>query len=675
MDTKSISVDLVIRRLNKVSGPDRTGWYTALCPFHDDRRKPNLRFRQTGFKCMACGEKGGLKKLAQKLGIEEAKPKQIPERIVATYDYQDENNNFLFQVARYEPKTFRQRRPDGNGDWIWNIEGVRRVVYRLPQLLATPGGKWVFLVEGEKDADALVERGQAATCSPMGAGKWREEYRQPFRGRKVAVLSDNDEPGQAHAHQVATSLIRIASCVKVIVLPNLERGQDIYDWLAKGNSIEDLLRLTEVSPTWQSSSGHEVLDAIVAFILRFVVLSQCQAEAIALWVLHTHALEAAEATPYLNITSPEKRSGKTRLLETLELLVARPWFTGRVTPAVLARKVDLERPTLLLDESDAAFKSDKEYAEALRSILNTGYRRGGKSSLCVGQGAAIGYKDLSTFCPKAIAGIGKLPDTVADRSIPIVLKRRAPNEQIERFRQRNAEQEASLLRQQIIQFLSVTPLSDTEPDIPQELDDRAADCWEPLLAIADAAGDDWPRRAREAARALMTGEDREDESLGVQLLADIKLVFEENPEQISSADLVSALIQIEESPWGDMHGKPINARRLARLLKPYGIRPQTIRIDDKTPKGYRQADFQDVWMRYLYSDLLSATAQHAATAQLCERAPKYPQQTVPEVPDVADNSQSHPEANVADVADKTPGREGNEEVFVFKEGQQWEMEI
>ena len=171
-----------------------------------------------------------------------------------------------------------------------------------------------------------------------------------------------------------------------------------------------------------------LLDDVQRYIHRYVVLSTPQAIATTLWVAHCHAFAVAEATPYLNVTSAVKQSGKTRLLEVLEPLVPAAWLTGRVSAAVLTRKVDGETPTLLLDESDAAFKHDSEYSEALRSILNSGYRRSGISSLCVGQGTSIGYRDFSTFCPKAIAGIGALPDTVTDRSIRIALKRRMPDE-------------------------------------------------------------------------------------------------------------------------------------------------------------------------------------------------------------------------------------------------------
>ena len=252
----------------------------------------------------------------------------------------------------------------------------------------------------------------------------------------------------------------------------------------------------------------ELLESIQVLVRRYVVVTDVQATAVALWVVHTHMLDAFDCTPYLSVTSADKQSGKTRLLEVLDLVVARPWFTGRVTAAVFVRKIDGERPTLLLDESDAAFNAEKEYAEALRGVLNTGFKRNGKSSMCVGQGAAISYKDFSTFCPKAIAGIGNLPDTVADRSILIRLQRRAPSERVERFRERLVREEAGPLRQALQTFAQTETdrLCDARPSLPDELSDRAADVWEPLLALADHAGGQWPAEAkRPRSRCLAAG--------------------------------------------------------------------------------------------------------------------------------------------------------------------------
>jgi hypothetical protein len=356
--------------------------------------------------------------------------------------------------------------------------------------------------------------------------------------------------------------------------------------------------------TPESLGGAEVLGAITAFIRRYMALTNEQAVLVALWVVHTHAFDAADVTPYLNIKSVEKRSGKTRLLEVLALLVARAWLTGRITSAVLVRKVAAEMPTLLYDESDAAFKGDREYAETLRGVLNVGFRRGGVASLCVlSRGKDFDYEDFAVFEPKAIAGIGPLPDTVADRAIPIGLRRRRPSEGGERFRIRKAGPDAVPIYEAVRAWAeaNLDALARAEPDLPDELDDRAQDIMEPLFAIADEAGGEWPDRAQRAAVALLAGEEREDsESLGVRLLRDVRGVFDEKgADRLATGELLEALCAMEEAPWGSLRGEALDARGLARLLKPYGIKPEKLRDGDRTLRGYRRATFDDAWARYV----------------------------------------------------------------------------
>ena len=346
-----------------------------------------------------------------------------------------------------------------------------------------------------------------------------------------------------------------------------------------------------------------LLDELVHLVRRFVVVSEPQAVAWALWVVHTHALDAAAETPYLSVSSAEKRSGKTRLLEVSRLVVARPWFTGRVSAAALVRKVDKERPTLLLDESDAAFGGEKDYAEALRGLLNTGHRVDGTASLCTGKGAAMDVRDFSTFCPKAIAGIGNLPGTVADRAIPIRLQRKAKAERVERFRERKVRAETASLctRLEAWALANTENLQAADPPLPEELSDRAQDGAEPLLAIADTAGDGWPKRARGALVELFTAGSLEEESLGVRLLRDCRIVFEARAaDRLASAELCAALVELEESPWRAFHkGEQLTARGLARLLNPFGIVSGSVRLGEKTPKGYYRLTFEDPWSRYL----------------------------------------------------------------------------
>ena len=349
---------------------------------------------------------------------------------------------------------------------------------------------------------------------------------------------------------------------------------------------------------WNSFAN--LLRDVRAFIGRYVVLTDEQAIAVALWIAHTHAIDAADCTPYLQITSLTKRAGKTRLLETLEPLVARPWLTGRVSAAALVRKVDGHKPTLLLDESDAAFQGEKEYAEALRGLLNSGYRRSGRTSICVGQGAAITVRDFATFGAKAIAGIGELPGTIADRSIRIALRRRAECEPIQRWRERYGHAEAAPLNQALIGWAAseriIEALREAQPELPPGLGDRQADVWEPLLAIAKVAGADWPERARWAATSLAGSV--EDSDVNIELLHDIYAVFEEiGAAFILSTDLATSLAALDSRPWGEWkNGKPMTPRALADRLKTFGILP---RPNEKgTARGYARDRFQDVWSRY-----------------------------------------------------------------------------
>ncbi|MCL0105658.1 topoisomerase, partial [Dehalococcoidia bacterium] len=218
-----------------------------------------------------------------------------------------------------------------------------------------------------------------------------------------------------------------------------------------------------------------MLEDISRFISRFIVLEPFQLTVISLWVAHTYVFHDAYTTPYLNIHSPEKRSGKTRLLEILETIVHKPWFTDRTSAAALCRKVEETKPTLLLDESDASFKSGGEYSETLRGILNGGFRASGKVTICVGQGSTLSYKDFSTYCPKAIAGIGKLPGTVADRSIPISMKRKRTGDRVHRFRRSNYVEDSDRIRESLHLWSQSTNCAEEDVSLPEELDDRQQD--------------------------------------------------------------------------------------------------------------------------------------------------------------------------------------------------------
>ena len=317
----------------------------------------------------------------------------------------------------------------------------------LPEL---PDGALVVVTEGEKAAEALKSVGLVAVGTVTGAdGTPGEEVLKPLVRLSVVLWRDADDPGYQHMGSSAARLTALGCTnVRFVHWTEAPKKGDAFDAVAQGVDVHQLIANALARP-WQPQQFDlaDLLERTDTELRRYVVLNDHQAMAIVLWVAHTHAFGAAECTPYISINSAEKKSGKTRLLEVLELMVAKPWFTARVSAAALKNKIDAEAPTVLLDESDTAFKAEKEYSEALRGILNAGYRARGVFSNSVKVNGNWVNRDFAVFSPKAIAGIGQLPDTVQDRSISMELRRRAPNEQVDRFRERDARAELTPVQQ------------------------------------------------------------------------------------------------------------------------------------------------------------------------------------------------------------------------------------
>jgi len=405
----------------------------------------------------------------------------------------------------------------------------------------------------------------------------------------------------------------------------------------------------------------DVLADVEAFIRRYVVVTDAQATVLAVWVAHTHAIDAAETTPYLAVTSAEKRSGKTRLLEVLELLVHAPIRASNLSEAVLFRVLAASTRTLLLDETDAVF-APKSNREELRGLLNAGYRRGSPAYRMVGEGSKMRPEAFECFGPKVLAGIGELPDTIADRSFAIRLKRKAAGETVERFHRRDAEALAEPLRAQLLAWSSEEAdlLAVMRPALPAELDDRAQDAAEPLLAIAGLAGS--PERVCRALVALRSEQaGADDETIGVRLLADVFAAFERaGHERLSTERLLELLCEDEEAPWTEWYGKPLTARGLARLLRPFGVRSGTVRLaGGATPKGYKREAFGDAWTRYLPGNAPVAATSDTTASVSQERAVfETPQEGF--VADTKHASNPHGYEDVADVADRTADTGGDE---------------
>ncbi|MGE3811687.1 MAG: DUF3631 domain-containing protein [Candidatus Nanopelagicales bacterium] len=350
----------------------------------------------------------------------------------------------------------------------------------------------------------------------------------------------------------------------------------------------------------------DLLDEVEDYAARFVAFPSDEARvAFVLWAAHAHVVDAFESTPRLALLSPEPGSGKTRALEVLELLVPRAWFTSNTSSAALFRKIgDPDgAPTVLLDEADTVFgpRAAKEH-EDLRGLINAGHRRGAQSARCVVRGKTVEVEMFPAFAPVALAGLDDLPDTIMTRSIVLRMRRRAPHERVEPFRHRLHADDGHELRDRLAEELKMHAwdLERAWPDMPDGVADRAADCWEPLLAIADQAGGEWPGRARVAAVALVADGRGGGETLGIRLLADVRRAFDLfGVEHLPTAELLAALNAFEDAPWGDLRGRPLDARGLSRRLGRYDVAPKTVRVGNSTPKGYARTDLADAWARYL----------------------------------------------------------------------------
>ncbi len=348
--------------------------------------------------------------------------------------------------------------------------------------------------------------------------------------------------------------------------------------------------------------GAELLDDVAATIRRYVVLpSPAALIAVVLWIAATHAVPAWNCAPRLVIRGPEKRCGKSRLLDMADGMVHRPLMTTNASPAAVYRSIGLlpsNPPTLLIDEADTIFGPKAGDNEALRGLLNAGHQRGRPT---IRYDAATNSVDhIETFAMAALAGIGTMPDTIEDRAAVIRMRRRAAGEAVQPYRVRRDGPKLAELRDRLGVWASqhLEELTSAEPAMP--LEDRAADTWEPLIALADLAGGRWPQAAREAALTLLAElQDSSELSQSVRLLSDCRDAFGE-ADALPSTILVQRLRSDDESPWQEQPSPVgLTVRRLAILLKEFDISSKNHRWEDGTQsKGYARDDFADAWARY-----------------------------------------------------------------------------
>jgi putative DNA primase/helicase len=517
------------------------------------------------------------------------------------------------------------------------------------------------------------------TASEGAKAAWDPAMTPHFADRNVVILPDADVPGRKHAQKVAKELAGTAKSIRVLDLfPERTDGYDVSEFLKHDPSGARLAKLAREAGEWtpadekkreddlvteltrlhgidyakrrkeiaktlgvgvhdldkavsekRDQSGAELqpehwsdepwpdqvptgtlLDQLSDFYAKHVILPAHGATAMALWCLHAWAIDAAYVSPFLMFVSPEMRCGKSTAMSLLHWTGPRTVLASNISPAAIFRYIDRAHPTLLIDEAETHAQSDEA-----RGILNSGHTRD-TAYVIRCEGDANEPKRFPTWAPKAIASIGRLGATLRDRAIILPMKRKKRTERVSRMRGRDTDAFRTL-RQQAKRWSddNIATLKDAKPALPDALNDRAADNWEPLLAIADLAGGEWPTKARAAALAL-SGEDIGTASLGIQLLASIKDLMESlNVDSMFSQVLVEHLTKDETGPWV-AYGKaqkPINQQQVARLLKPYGIWPDQIRIGTITKKGYVFAWFEDAFDAYLdIPPVLSETAKQTA---------------------------------------------------------------
>ena len=409
---------------------------------------------------------------------------------------------------------------------------------------------------------------------------------------------------------------------------NAEGGNERLDGRRNGSysnrrqGFEGTLQIPVIEPWPEPVDGSGLLDRMVETLRQFVILPKWAAETLALWVLHTYAFQLRDVTAYIGLESPAHRCGKTTLVTVLSELAHRAVVASNVSSPALFRVIEEMQPTLLIDEADTFLQGNEE----LRGILNSGNKsktayvlrvvnvagQNGNGSGVSGPGTGLGR--FSCWCPKLISRIGRLPVTLADRCILIQMQRKTGREKCERLRKLQPDE----LKRQCARFVEdhTEAIKMAEPQIPCELNDRAADIWELLLAVADLAGGRWASLAREAAVGL-AGSAEENNPIGA-LLLDILVYFTvSESERVFSRTLVAELNTRCDPVWAELRkGKELTEMSLARVLRSYGVRPRTIWIGETSAKGYVKDDFNEVFRRYITKSQLEALRAEIARGEM-----------------------------------------------------------
>jgi putative DNA primase/helicase len=438
------------------------------------------------------------------------------------------------------------------------------------------------------------------------AGDWIAKFAQQSQEalakraaeKKVTPAPDEKALVEALARKDHTEYDKVRSEVAETLGVRVGTLDDKVEALRKKKEAADgtgALPHWKVKPWSDPVEGAALLGSIKQIFRRHIVLPKDADVALALWVLHAWTIDAGDISPFIVLVSPTKRCGKTSVLILLYFLTPKSELASNISAAALFRYIEEIQPTLLIDEADSFVKENEE----LRGVLDSGHTKVAANVIrSVEINGEHKPRRFSTWAPKAIATIRSLADTLEDRSVILTLQRKPPGAKVERLRRRDTE-EFKTLRSKAARWAAdnFDKLVDRDPQVPEVLNDRAADNWRPLLAIADLAGGNWPEDARRAA-CLLSGEEP-DGAINVELLRDIRTAFGDD-EVIRSTDLIEKLIADKERPWVEWrHGRPLTQKQLAGLLRPFFIVSDTVHPPGLPQgKGYQKVHFEDAWAAY-----------------------------------------------------------------------------
>lgn len=559
----------------------------------------------------------------------------------ASWAYRDLEGNIIYIVDRFNttngnklilPRCYVSEESSGKRGWLQKKLLDHNMLYNQEEFTDKKELP-VLMVEGEKSCEAAKKiYGDKFWCTTWCGGA-QGVYKlncDLIKNRKVYLMPDNDTPGKKAMEYLANHL-SINNDVFMVDYPASEfpESWDIADSLppcwtyemfaslfdkavpfnkhvtntsvaeTKAEVKSETLTL-DTKPYEGEVNGLELVNELIQTIKQHVVVRNEEAIAIAYWILQTYNINAFMYAPRLLIISPEKRCGKTTLLQLLEMLCYKAWPIGNCTPAVLYKAIQQEQPTVLIDEADSFFNNNND----MRNIINVGFqgkfgvaRSGGKNFEIV--------KSYKVFTMMAIAAINNLPDTIMDRGIKIAMRRKLPNEKTLPLRERTSISKFEIIKQKCRKLMLTIGSSagDNIIDSIKGLNDRACDVWEGMISIACLLGDE--ERVIKAAVKLSQESSGDGESIKNILLKHILQIFKRYSfEDISSSNLIQELILMEDAPWSEINkGRPLTAHKLAYLLKEYKISTFQKNEFGKNVNHYRYTSFLDAFERYIPDEL------------------------------------------------------------------------